>query len=224
MGKTPVINVIEMQLGVYRRLLEFEIATLEEHIADVERDFSRRRRKLEESFARRAEGISDQDKQELGDIYSDEFCKLDQLFPTMHRRSYLLTVMSVFENYVNRLCRYARQAKKLNLDVTDLHGQGVKRAIEYLRKAINVEVPQSNEWKEISVAQEIRNLVVHNDGCLKKSSSDVRAHASKTNRVTVSSKNEIVLSDDFVPALLDAIREFADQLMKAMDKALTSAA
>ena len=217
------LSVITFSLGVHRRLLEIDIETLEEHISDVERDFNRRRRKLEESLTRKAESLSDRDKEELGDIYSDEFHKLEQLFPTMHRRSYLLTVMGLLESYLNRLCKYAKVARKLNVDVTDLHGRGVKRAADYLRKIINVEFPESDEWKEILIAHEIRNLVAHNDGYLKDGSSNqVRAYASRTSRVTVSEKNEIALTDEYVPALLEAIRGFADQLVSAMEKALTS--
>jgi hypothetical protein len=113
----------------------------------------------------------------------------------------------------------------LRVDVSDLRGAGIERAIIYLEKVINVEVPQSSQRKEISVAQVIRNLVVHNDGYLKKDdspSSRVREYAKKSKRLNMSDRGEIVLTEEFLPALLEDVREFAEQLKQVMEKRLTN--
>ena len=103
MSNISFSSAVIFQLEIHRKLFEYDIQLLDEHIIDVERDLNRRRKSLEQSLTRDANNLSEQQKEELGDLYSDEFRKVDELLPTIHRRSYLLTILSEFENYLNRL-------------------------------------------------------------------------------------------------------------------------
>jgi len=207
---------IGRQLGVHHRLLRDELGALKEHISDVDRDFNHRLAQLEDYLARNAQGLTDEEEAELGDIYADEVAKLTNLFPNMHRRAYLITIVGALETFMDGLCRYTQRARSLEVSVTDLKGSGIERSRIYLRKVIGVQLPQSSNWEEVAIAQKIRNLVTHNRGALKDddASRAIRTKAESSTRYRVSDRDEILLEEEFLPALLEDISEFSGQLIQ----------
>lgn len=221
MPKLPVPYAIRVQLGAHRRLFNYALEMLADHIDTVERDLDRRRQELERNLAKEAERLSERNKTDLGDIYANEFHKLAELFPTLHRRAYLVIILGELENYLNDLCAYTKHAQKLEIGVADLNGRGIKRAVTYLRKAVGVKVPQSGEWNEITIAQDIRNLIVHKGGQLSRESPvRIREYATISNHMKLSNRDEIVLAEGYLPALLKHIHQFANELKAAMGQTL----
>jgi hypothetical protein len=92
------------------------------------------------------------------------FC---EYFPSLQRSSAFLTVCSCFEHELDNLCLQYQSEKSFKLSFSDINGKGIDRSITYLEKVAGVDVHKaSNEWNHIKKIQNIRNVIVHQDGKL----------------------------------------------------------
>lgn len=86
-------------------------------------------------------------------------------FPSLLRRSAVLTVYGYFEHELVRLCNRFKKEKKFQLSLTDLKGDGIERAVNYLWKVANLNVHKGTEvWQSMNRVRLIRNAVAHRDG------------------------------------------------------------
>ena len=215
-SRNPIIRRLHSQHLLFCE----ELRELKEHVLDVETGLAKRQKQLEERFAEELKRTSSVEDSDLGDVYSEEFYKIEQLSPAIHRRSYLLTLFSVFEDHMTHLCQCARGVRSLELRVIDLKGMGIQRARTYLKKVAGVDLPVSQAWEKIKMAQDIRNLVTHNGSRLKagdKSSEKIRKYAEKTKSVLLDD-DQITLNDAFLPDVLEHMRQFSQDVIAAMKK------
>ena len=92
------------------------------------------------------------------------FC---EYFPSLQRRSALLTVCGFFEHELDKLCLLYQKEKKFKLSLSDLKDKGIDRSTAYLEKIAGINTHKdSNEWNHIKKIQKIRNLIAHQDGKL----------------------------------------------------------
>jgi len=88
-------------------------------------------------------------------------------FPNLQRRSALLTLVGFFEHELDKLCLLYRVEKSFTLSLSDLTGKGIDRSTRYLEKVAGIDVHKSSsEWNEIKLIQQVRNIIVHQDGKL----------------------------------------------------------
>ena len=89
----------------------------------------------------------------------------ENYFPSLQRRSALVTLFSFFENELESLCKRIRSHDQLKIDLSDLAHKGIIRSTLYLEKIVGLaKVRDCREWQEIQKIQSIRNLIVHADG------------------------------------------------------------
>jgi hypothetical protein len=92
----------------------------------------------------------------------------DEYFPSLQRRSALITIYSFFEFELDKLCSRVKTHENFKLDVSDLGGKGILRSTTYLLKVAQLDgIRASAELNEIRNIQSIRNLLVHADGKLR---------------------------------------------------------
>lgn len=91
----------------------------------------------------------------------------EDYFPSLQRKSALITLYSFFEHELEKLCSLIKTYEKLKLDSSDLGEKGILRSTTYLLKVAQIDgIRNSAEWNEIRNIQTIRNLLVHADGKL----------------------------------------------------------
>jgi hypothetical protein len=100
----------------------------------------------------------------------------ERYFPSLQRRSAFLTVWGMFENELNKLCDRYKDERRLQRNVSDLRGTGIDRATEYLKKFVGLKLNNSTspEWKQVTKVRNLRNVIVHRDGSLRRSDGQVR--------------------------------------------------
>ncbi len=92
----------------------------------------------------------------------------EEYFPSLQRRSALLTVCSYFEHELDQLCLLYQSEKSFKLGFLDLHGQGIDRSTSYLEKVAGLNVNKASPvWKDVKNIQKIRNFIVHRGGRLR---------------------------------------------------------
>lgn len=83
--------------------------------------------------------------------------------------SLLLTMVSLFEEAVNTLCRVYWSMLPLVKQLEDIKGEGMDRACTYLKTEVGVQgFKADKQWEYISVIREARHMIVHNGGRISK--------------------------------------------------------
>lgn len=96
----------------------------------------------------------------------DLYRVFNEYFPNLQRKSALLTLYSYFENELNKLCLLYESEKKLENIFTKFEkDKGIDRSTNYLKSEAKLNVYKDLIiWNEIKKIQNIRNLIVHQDG------------------------------------------------------------
>lgn len=98
-------------------------------------------------------GIDDQD------VNLDEIFK--QYYPSIMRRSALLTIIGLLEHEIEKFCLSFSKKHNTSINLTDLKGTGFERGHLFLKKIIGLE--NSSAYPEIKKIIKLRNSCAHND-------------------------------------------------------------
>jgi len=148
-----------------------------------------------------------------------------EYFPSLQRRSALLTVYGYFEHELDKLCSLYQSEKGFRLALSDLSGQGIDRSTNYLEKVAGLNVHKaSQEWTRIKAIQTIRNVIAHRDGRLRdrqdNSIREIIEDMDKT--MSLTGENEIVLEAGFLSHVVDTYKNYfrlISESIKAREKA-----
>jgi len=189
----PGENILELLLRRSRVQIERQLDELKLYLENVE-DFLTHQ-------AQRAET-------------KEEQIKMEEYFPNLLRSSLFVTIYSMLENELNRLCY--KLSKRDGLTVDDLRGNGIIRASTFLIKVCRVDFPEdSPEWKLLRQYNQLRNDVVHNNGIV------IGNHLDKAVKkipgFDLGQGNAIRLNREFCPEVLKTVREFFQKLSAALD-------
>jgi hypothetical protein len=92
-----------------------------------------------------------------------------EYYPSLQRRSALITLYSFFEHELNKVCLLFQSTEKYEVLLADTSRKerGILRARTYLNEIALLNLEQSSShWKNIREIQSLRNLLVHADGKL----------------------------------------------------------
>jgi hypothetical protein len=142
---------------------------------------------------------------------------MEEHFPNLLRSSLFVTIYSVVENELNRICRL--HAMEDGLDVEDLRGNGIQRACTYLTRVCRIDFPEkSDEWKLLQDYNQLRNVVVHNRGIMETGNSHLASLVEDSPLLEIGNSDVIHLDRDFCPGVLHTAAEFFRQLQESLDK------
>ena len=143
--------------------------------------------------------------------------KMEEYFPNLLRSSLFVTIYSVVENELNKICR--QLAAKDGLDVEDLRGNGIQRACTFLTRVCRVDFPdKSDEWKLLRNYNQLRNVIVHNQGYMETGNSHLSTLVKESPSLQMENDGVIHLDRDFCPGVLETARDFFSQLQIALDE------
>jgi len=153
---------------------------------------------------------------------SDLASKLNDEFPQYQRKSYLIMLVSIFEDFMNQLCRSVEADLDIKASFTDFTGSGIERAKQYLSKLSSLSLPVSGkEWKQIKDAQAIRNVIAHAAGHI-----DKKAHAKQLKIIDCDENLEaeyyvrthLNIDSEYVFSLITAMKVFTHKLLSECKK------
>lgn len=135
-------------------------------------------------------------------------------FPTLRRGSTLAMLCSFFEHELNDLCNTIQKYQQLPIAARDLHGQGIERAMNYLKLCGSLELPQSKHWEPIKRIYEVRNALVHAGGHATKEQLQkyVKAHVEHLEL----DGTEIVIRVGYLHYVIDTFRAYGKELGDAL--------
>jgi hypothetical protein len=125
----------------------------------------------------------------------------EEYFPSLQRRSALLTVYGFFEYELHKLCLLSQHQRNLRLAPKDIQGEGIERSTDYLQKVVGLVLDKNcEEWRDARRVREIRNVIVHRNGRLKDSQGQIpnTTKDAVQNLKFLRSDNDVVLEEGFV--------------------------
>ncbi|BCE00281.1 hypothetical protein [Marinicellulosiphila megalodicopiae] len=109
--------------------------------------------------------VEDTDVDDRFNNRTDLYGKLSTEFPQLQRRSYLVMLLALFEDFLNQLSDSIKEDENIVDNPFDIDGKGIDRAKKYISKFSKINFPSnSKEWQNIKKAQSIRNLIIHAGG------------------------------------------------------------
>ncbi|BDU18616.1 hypothetical protein [Dyella sp. GSA-30] len=89
-------------------------------------------------------------------------------FPSLRRSSTLVMLCSFFEKELNELCVSVKRHLNFDIDFKNLQGQGVERAVSYLKLCAGVTIEQGGgPWQSAKKILDFRNALIHGGSKLK---------------------------------------------------------
>lgn len=152
-----------MSINIFREIkksFEFKLEEFHNFYSFIEINIEESEYAYGKWFGKLPKDMSEDQKE----AYLEEFISFDSYKNLLHSY-YLITLYSLFEVTLNVIRNHAERKFSLNKSLTNLKGQGINRAKNYLTKI--VKVPRSifggSNWDHIKKLQVIRNFLLHND-------------------------------------------------------------
>ncbi|MCV2885578.1 hypothetical protein OE749_12835 [Aestuariibacter sp. AA17] len=135
----------------------------------------------------------------------------NEIFPQYQKQSYLLMLVSLFEDYLNQLCNSLHFENEFCCSLKEYSGSGIERAKKYLVKIANITVPTgTKDWSQIIDARDIRNIIAHNAGHL-----DQESHKKQ---MKIVSKSQHLNSEQYARIHLNIENEYLLEVIGAMEE------
>jgi hypothetical protein len=144
-------------------------------------------------------------------------------FPSLLRRSALITVYGFFEHELQQLCERYRNEKKFRLAISDLRDEGdIKTQVTYLEKVANLHVHKSTQtWVTINHIRVVRNTVVHSDGRILGSDGKVPEKLSNAMEFLKigTNSNELLFEKGFLAQVVDVFTAYFRMIDESIQEA-----
>jgi hypothetical protein len=142
-------------------------------------------------------------------------------FPSLQRRSALITLYAFFEYELDKLCRRVKAESGYKIDLSDIGDKGILRSTTYLLKVADMDgIRGSKEWQEIRKIQSIRNLIVHADGKLPPSpdgrKSKIDEYVEQSARLQRTDDGDLNITEGYLAHCLMTFHTYFEQLHAAL--------
>ncbi len=220
--KRVVLNWFKYDVSFSVELIESFVKSVEKQAIDSIESYKYQKEThvveefLEENYARIVEthqGL-DNESWNLESIFIE-------YFPSLQRRSALLTIYGYFEHELDKLCMLYKSEKVFKLSLSDLSGKGIDRSTDYLEKVAEIDAcKKTKEWNQIKIIQKIKNIIIHQDGKLKDSQGkpikDVIDYINQMD--SLGGEGEVILKEGFLNHALSIFKEYFRLLGNSIDK------
>jgi hypothetical protein len=127
-------------------------------------------------------------------------------FPSIQRRSALITLFAFFEHELDKLCDLLQKVEGYPTSFRDVRAKGIERSSQYLKKTAQLSLPLGTPlWAEIKSIQKIRNAAVHANGRI-----DTESATSiyvKASRHLSMNGSEIIFGNGYLAHVLDVFEK-----------------
>jgi hypothetical protein len=97
----------------------------------------------------------------------------ESIFPLILWKSIFLSSYFFLENSLDQISKNLKKSNLYTISLKDMQGNGISRSSLYLKKVCGINAPfESQIWVAITDLNKIRNVFVHSDGVISKSTSD----------------------------------------------------
>ena len=150
----------------------------------------------------------------LNDRTFDLETVFEDYFPNLLRSSALITIYSFFEHQLEKLCKEFSSHQHTHISINDIKGKGIERSFHYLTKVAELtELNNSATWPKIKIIGQIRNMIAHNNGRVKK---EDLGQYKNVPHLKFDINNEIEIQKNYLPHVLGIFGEFLNEIHRQL--------
>ena len=202
-------------------LLNFDLENLENYCQIMETSLKNQKKNFEEWLEKEAEKLSEEEKEEFYDFYSDDYWELSNVFPNTLRSSLLVAAYSVLERQLVACCTELWNKNQYPVKPNIPQRRIIFEARNYLITHAGISIPDTSpNWSGIVSYNKIRNSIVHNGGKLNSQRlADLQPFLALNPSITLDQFHGVVLGEDACKNFIKIVRNlFFDEIFKASGK------
>jgi hypothetical protein len=176
--------------------------------------------KVDEILKKYPEDVHD----EIIEYHSWDFYLNQEKYPSIHRKSLVITIYSFLEIELNNLCGILSQSVDSNLKLKDINGKGFERAQTYLSKVANLDFSRmGGTLPFVKGVNNLRNLLVHNDGILPHNPNDaINTFVTNQKNIMGEPGSIVRFNSAFIEELIEKLIQFFSELDIEVQKHIQS--
>lgn len=154
------------------------------------------------------------DKAEYFEYLSTDYLNPSQTYPTIQRTSKLLSIFSVFEGMLNRICIAYEKSLDNPVKIKDLQANSKTEQLKiYLEKVARIDFPSANSsWKEIQKIQQIRKIYLYDSGIVDGNDLYLIEYIKNSPYLNINMQNRIEIKKGLSEYCLGLFEAFFDEL------------
>lgn len=196
--------------------IEIDLSHLREYARLIEDLLKDKQKEFNSWVEEKASRLSEEQKEEFYEFYSDDHWELSEVYPNILRESLFVATLSLVEHELISLCRNLYRENKYNLALDEVVGNGIHKAKLYLNKVANV--GNNTQWNGILIFQKIRNFIVHNRGKLddSKNAKEVESYVTSNSLIKLDHFRRMQFSSTFCLEAIEVVDKFFSSLFKEL--------
>lgn len=195
-----------------------DLQMFKQHTRNVESFLNQEVKAFEKNAAEITAEWEEFERAEYYENSHDKYWELSKVYPNIQRQSELISIYSILENTINRICLACQSSIENPVKMKDLEANGIiDQGKRYLEKVVLLNFPVNNKsWKEITKIQQIRNSLVHAAGHVKTGNSDLIKYINQSQYLELKN-NKIEILNGFSEHCLNTFEEFFNELFTRME-------
>ena len=217
--------MIDIQKFIKNQVFELKLWEIEEYFSKINPYIEESKKQIKTKISELEKTLQyevDEIQQEQIDSDFGSICDEYELTESIVERNFyysvIIQIYTLVELSFNDLCKYLEYAGHKKVKLADLYGNGVERAINYLKKVCDFEFEDS-ELKFLKEINIIRNIIAHYNGNLKeitneKQSRKIGTIVEANNGVSKNNEDFIVISQSYIKNCIAVVRKIFQSLYK----------
>ena len=152
-----------MYVDLHGAIIEITLMHMKEYLDIVSSSIENKQKEFDEFIEKEVRKIDPDDRDPFYEHYSDDYWRLNEVFPVFLYKSFIVSWYSFVENELFMFCNILERENDLILSHKDLSDRGITQARKYLVKVAAIDLVQVH-WNELINIGKIRNVIVHRDG------------------------------------------------------------
>lgn len=196
-----------------------ELMTHKRYIVKMEEMVRLEVEELERLHENSSPDALDYETNEFVKFENKECSELRNIFPVIQRKSEIITIYSLLEYEINKVCEIFEHCIGHSVKIKDLRSNGIiDGSKRYLEKVVGAKFPVTDKsWKEIQNIQEIRNILVHGDGVVKTGNTKLIGYIKQSRYLSIYPDGKVFVKSGYTLHIIDVIIEFFDDLFLSFE-------
>jgi len=193
---------------------------LEEYLKTTEKYLEKAKTDWETSFNEQVKHLPPEERDELGEFYSDTYWDYAETFPAILRNSFLVSAYSMLEHKLVYICYQLRKEFGLSHSWNDARGTKLEQFKKCCNKAHLPLSFASQDWQEIKNYSLVRNCIVHNNGLMKGFREEQKLRIYTNSKKIISQnliRQQITLTEQFCKEVIKTMRAFLSKVIEAYE-------
>ena len=201
--------------------IHLQVETFAEYLDAIAPALDSQRAALEARLQLQAQGLDEEQRQELYEHHGDHWHNLAVGFPARFFNSFLIAFCSWVESELDGLSQMYERTNPDAMRLNEVAEKGLKRSRLYLKRVVGVQFPDAGpEWATLQALYRIRNQIAHADGASRRLANNEQVLLLRYGCEGHDGVQRIALNESFCRMALEAARQFFADLEAVLPEAM----